>query len=733
VVEADITLTAASGTGNSGFLLRSSNYNAGADAVNGYYVGIGRNTGGNTSIGGVAVAASRYFLQIGRMAQSWNQLYALDLGADFGTEYGATHRLSVSMVGPRMQAFIDGALRATVYDSAYASGSVGFRTYTAAGYADNLVISTAPRYSNSFSATAPNSDASAALFQESWNVASGDWSVAGGRVSASAATAPGAPGSGAVEAAAAFVGNYGWSDYEYSATVRPASEDSVAGVALRGFAGNGKGNGYYVVLNRPEGKIQALRAVKGVTATLAEAPFSFAPGGAADYTLTVRAVNNALRVYANADGAAGAPDTARPLLTVVDSAFPTGQAGAVVLAGEAAFGDIGIRDKFVWQDEFYEGTLSGWKQYGSGTASVANNELTLVQGANGFKLSDGYATWEDYTIKADIKLLVKPGKSNGGFTYLSTDFGEGQDDLRGFVSGVNYNTIADPAPNEHTGVETGAIHYGWTALANTSRDEIEFDPNEWHPMAITVTGGSEGTANIKAWVDGYLCYDYDAPANRDFHYGQIAARVFNSDMKARNLRVIPAGEQEPVVAYSIAGKVLPGATVLGRADGLTVELYGFADEAFSEKLGEAVTGADGGYAFATEMPDGKYVARVAGEAGMREASIAVVDLISDVADADITLRAVKSDLISIAPLSAAVVLDEEDGAVGAAGIALAFYDAAGRLAGIRRVTEADAVDGTYRRLSVSAAAAPSGAASAKAFVWNGAYAPLREAKPVPLG
>jgi hypothetical protein len=655
------------------------------------------------------------------MQNNWTQLHIVALSTS-SVSYPISHRLSVSMAGSRFEVYVDGTLRAVFFDSTFASGSVGFRTFNAAGYCDNLVISTAPRYANSFAATSPGSDATISNFTGHAMIRNNVWSISGIRLTASGA-------------GTALVGNYGWSDYEYSATIRPTNAGAVAGLMFRAYTNAGTDNGYIAALNRPQNKIQLLRVSKSVTTVLAEENFAFSSNNTTDYPLIVRVVNNTIRVYANIDGTTGAVNTAKPLITVIDNMYPTGMAGVIDISGTAAFGNLKVKDKFVWQEDFNDGALSGWDEYGSGTASVANNELTLVQNNNGFKVADGYATWENYTIKADIKLLIRAGKSNGGFTYLSTEFGNNQDDLRGFVTGVNYNDSASPMPGEHTGVETGAIHYGWTALSNTVAGAITFDPNEWHPMVITVTSTGAATTNIKVWVDGYLCYDYNAPANRDFHYGQIAARVFNSDMKVRNLRVIPNGEVEPTIAFTLAGKVFSGTSGVSDLAGLTVTLYSSADTSFSTPLYSVVTTADGSYEF-NEVSDGKYIARIIGQGGWFSTSVSpVVDLVTNVTDVNITLAdAVKSELeivyIPGESLSAFVVLDSAEDDSANASIILALYDAAGRMLAYKSSTDAVPVGKTTARFGVSLNASDilSGAVKAKAFIWSGGYIPLRAAR-----
>ena len=707
VVECDITLTSTSG--NCGLLVRANNFTNTTDGVDGYYVGVGRNGSNN-------------FVQVGRMNQGWTELSTYNITGL--TLTNTKHRLSVVLSGPRIMVYLDGVLRRTVYDSTYASGSVGFRTYQATGNIDNLVISTAPRYFNDFSnnssAAGPGNDSLIANFTSHAITKNNVWSVSGNRLAASGA-------------GAALVGDYGWSDYQYSATIRPTSDTTNAGLMVRGFLNAGAENGYIVTLNRATattGKIQLLRASKGATSVLAEKDFTFANNNTTDYPVIVRVVNNTIRVYANTNGSTAAPSTAKPLMKVVDNSYPTGMAGVISLNGAAAFDSLDVRDKFVWQEEFYDGALTGWNMFGNGNATVADNELTLVQNANGFKITDGYATWENYTIKADIKLLIRTGKSNGGFTYLSTDFGAGQDDLRGYVTGINYNTSATPNPNEHTGAETGAIHYGWTALTNTAVDQIEFDPNEWHSMEITVASTGSTTTTISATVDDELCYSYTTPANRDFHYGQIAARVFNSDMQLRNLRVIPFGETEPVLDFAIAGTVLAGTTGVTDMSGFVATLYDAADVGFTTPLDTAAVAADGNYAFTDRVIAGQYVVVLTDTLGIfAPATVPVNVQLMSVTDADFTLTAGSPTGLTLiedidGSLVANIALDSASGGDSCVMIIIAVYDAAGRLLKTETSTGPVRALGEFMVFEALMDDVPATAATAKAFVWDSKYAPL---------
>lgn len=160
----------------------------------------------------------------------------------------------------------------------------------------------------------------------------------------------------------------------------------------------------------------------GVPSLLAKETF-YAPKNG--FNVKVKAVNNGIRVYIN--------DSAQPVFTVYDNTYLRGQAGVIVKVGSAAFDNVKIKDKFVYQEDFADGTLDGWNII-DGNFSVKDNEMHLEDGA-GKKMVDGYATWGDYVITAQVKLDARTDvKSNAGYIFRCSDFGTGQDDLRDMCS-----------------------------------------------------------------------------------------------------------------------------------------------------------------------------------------------------------------------------------------------------------------------------------------------------------
>lgn len=498
VVETDIRLDgfkAANANGNLGVIIRGENFTAGVDNARGYYVGLGIQ--GNDADNTNGVAANQGFIQVGRMNNNWTELAKVPVD---GIKLGEVHRLKVVAIGPRIKVYLDDNETAFVdiYDSVYAKGSVALRGFRANGAYDNLVISTAPRYEADFEG----------LLTSEWNTA-GSWFTGSGKFSnASSGTA--------------LVGNSGWSDYELSAKVNLIDDNSKAGLALRANISKQLTSGYYVILNAEDNKVQFIKSESGTETVIEEVAKEINKN--TEYTVTVRAVNNAFRVYVD--------DIYVKTLTAVDNDFTNGKAGLVVKSGCADFDDVKVKDKFIYEEEFYDGALSGWNLI-SGEANVSNNTLYLAKKSLGDKIVDGYATLGNFTLSAKIKLdASSTGKSNAGFVFRGTEFTPGTDNLYGYVIGINYNQDTSN-PKEKTGLEIGDIRYGWRAIR--SSDGITFDPNEWHDFKLVVSDNV-----ISAYVDGVHIYDVNDDA---YSYGQFGVRNYNAGVHLQNLVIVPEGEE----------------------------------------------------------------------------------------------------------------------------------------------------------------------------------------------
>jgi hypothetical protein len=118
ILETDFKLTA---SGQAGVMLRTTNAGTGADAANGYYIGLDGST-----------------LFAGKMNGGWTGLGSTPVSIAQNT----THRLKVAMNGSTFQVYVDDMVNArlTFTDSTYSAGQVGVRAHYGAAEFDNMTF-----------------------------------------------------------------------------------------------------------------------------------------------------------------------------------------------------------------------------------------------------------------------------------------------------------------------------------------------------------------------------------------------------------------------------------------------------------------------------------------------------------------------------------------------------------------------------------------------------------------
>ncbi|MBE6679206.1 MAG: DUF1080 domain-containing protein [Ruminococcaceae bacterium] len=410
--------------------------------------------------------------------------------------YNKTNRLKVVAVGSRIRVYLNNELKARmdVYDTTYPSGAVALYACNASGSYDNTVISTAPRYKTDFA-----------------NGKLSEWTVLGEYEITDSALV----GSGDI-----LVGNVGWTDLGMRTDVT-VSNDVVAGLILRGVTLGGKLYGYYVTLDAANDKIQIRKVVAGIDTIIAETDMAVDSG---TYNICATAVNNGIRVYVN--------NSSEAVLAINDNDYMSGMAGLVTISGTASFDNVDITDKFVYIENFSDGTLSGWSK-AADIVSVANNILTIKQvpkGPNGDKVWDGYATWDNYVMEMDMKMTIRASKSNAGFMFRGTDFTAGVDNYRGYVLGINTYEDRTTALNGN-GIEFGDIHYGFRSIKTLPGSTFSPLGNKWYHLKVTVNGDT-----VTVNVDGT---DYFTATDSAYLYGQFGMRIYTTAASFKNLTVTP--------------------------------------------------------------------------------------------------------------------------------------------------------------------------------------------------
>lgn len=296
IYEADITIDSLGATnGNVGLTFRSTNYQIGADGLDGYYAGFGNG-----------------FVQLGRMNNNWTELKMVE---DDNLKTGTTHRLRVAVFGSRIQVYVDNEKtpHIDIIDTTYTEGGAAIRGFNCSSTIDNIRIASTLNYTSDFSHGVGEWDANGA-----WKNEDGVYRVSGKNVSA-------------------FVDGTEQKNVAVSADLIAEDNDALPALMLRASETAEGLDGYRAVLNVKESKIQLVKSVKGVDTVLAEREWDLAAG--VSYRLSAEANGGSLKVYLNGSDKA--------LFAVEDISFEKGMAGLYSGQGISAFDNVSINADFV--------------------------------------------------------------------------------------------------------------------------------------------------------------------------------------------------------------------------------------------------------------------------------------------------------------------------------------------------------------------------------------------------
>ena len=296
IYEADITINSLSDSGgNAGFAFRSSNYLLGSDGLDGYYAGIGNG-----------------YVQVGRMNNNWTELAKVDVP---GLTIGSTHKLTVAVFGSRIQVYVDDAKTPCVdiTDSTYTQGGAAIRGFRSSSTIDNVRVTSIPKYTSDF-----------AHGMDEWDM-SGSWKMEEGTFVAGDA--------GSI----ALIDSTDQKDLAVSADLMAKEDESLPTLLVRaGSTGDGV-DGYRVVLNVKEDKVQLVKTVDGEDTVLQERSWKLDVDEF--YRLTAEAKGSSLKVYLG--------DSEQALMSVQDETFERGLVGLAGTAGAAAFDNVSVSNYFM--------------------------------------------------------------------------------------------------------------------------------------------------------------------------------------------------------------------------------------------------------------------------------------------------------------------------------------------------------------------------------------------------
>lgn len=295
VYEADITIGHLyDNNGNAGFTFRSSNYLVGADGLDGYYAGIGNG-----------------YVQVGRMNNNWKELANVKVPE---LKTGTTHRLKVAVFGSRIQVYVDDVKTpyVDIIDTTYTEGGASIRGFQSDSTIDNIRVASVLNYTSDFAHGTGEWDVNGV-----WKNEEGTYQAAG--------------------KASAFIDGNEQKDLKVSADLMAEGEDSLPSLALRAAESAAGVDGYRVVLNVKEDKIQLVKSSKGTDTVLAERAWKLDAGTA--YRVSAEAKGSSLKVYLN--------NEEKAMFAVTDDTFATGKTGLCNQAGTSVFDNLSINADFV--------------------------------------------------------------------------------------------------------------------------------------------------------------------------------------------------------------------------------------------------------------------------------------------------------------------------------------------------------------------------------------------------
>lgn len=296
IYEAEITINDLyDAGGNAGFAIRSSNYLIGPDGLDGYYVGIGNG-----------------YVQVGRMNNSWTELAKVDIPE---LTLGTTHKLTVAVFGSRIQVYVDDADTPCVdiTDSTYSQGGVAIRGFQCNSTIDNVRIVSEPKYTSDFSHGV------------------NEWDVSGVWKESDDAFVAGESGS------FALIDSTEQEDLAVSVDMKATEENSLPTLLVRAQSNSEGLDGYRVVLNAKEDKVQLVKTVNGENTVLQERSWKLDSNEF--YRVTAEAQGSSLKVYLG--------DSKQALLSVQDETFERGLVGLAGTAGAASFDNVSVSNQFM--------------------------------------------------------------------------------------------------------------------------------------------------------------------------------------------------------------------------------------------------------------------------------------------------------------------------------------------------------------------------------------------------
>ena len=161
-------------------------------------------------------------------------------------------------------------------------------------------------------------------------------------------------------------------------------------------------------------------------------------------------------------------------------------------------------------DDFSDGDLDGWTQWGAGSWRVENEELIFESRNSPSILSMGEPDWQDYTISAKAKFVKHQARNCCGEVMGFAARGESNIDVYWFWLGTL----------QLAGKQVYACYAQWVGwpLKNIKSEAFAWDMNTWYHLKLTADGDE-----FQFYIDDELVLEYEDSTFAEGKIGLAAA------------------------------------------------------------------------------------------------------------------------------------------------------------------------------------------------------------------
>ncbi|POR37748.1 Uncharacterized protein TPAR_02062 [Tolypocladium paradoxum] len=238
------------------------------------------------------------------------------------------------------------------------------------------------------------------------------------------------------------------------------------------------------------------------------------------------------------------PDPPGPSTTISTTATASSTQLSVFTAPTSTGTTLPSLDSF--SDDFRDGTMDGWKVYG--TYDASSKALVAGISPGGMALINTGITFADFTFEADI-VIPAAGNGNAGLVFRATNPDNGADSYSGYYAGIGTDGS----------VALGRANGDWTHLGG-ARAVVK--PGQTYHMIVRAKGDS-----LAVYLDDMKTPKVDLK-DGTYRRGLNGVRVYQTGAIFDNINIAPV-KPDPMIADISDGKLSRWTTYGGNFDAAT--------------------------------------------------------------------------------------------------------------------------------------------------------------------